>query len=61
MLYTSTVSFPNLGIGEFDISNIAFTIPGINKTAINNINAINNFLVFVILISLLFLSFVNKF
>jgi len=31
MLYTSTVSFPNLGIGEFDISNIAFTIPGIDK------------------------------
>ena len=28
MLYTSKISFPGLGIGEFNVDSVAFTIPG---------------------------------
>ena len=31
MEYSSTISFPGLGIGEFTVSNVAFHIPGIEK------------------------------
>jgi phosphatidylglycerol:prolipoprotein diacylglycerol transferase len=31
MLHISKVSFPGLGIGEFDVNSVAFTIPGINR------------------------------
>ncbi len=32
MLYTSKISFPGLGIGEFTVNSIAFTIPGTEIT-----------------------------
>lgn len=28
MLYTSKISFPGLGIDEFNVNSVAFTIPG---------------------------------
>jgi phosphatidylglycerol:prolipoprotein diacylglycerol transferase len=31
MLHISKVSFPGLGIGEFDVNSVAFTIPGIDR------------------------------
>ena len=30
MQYSSTISFPGLGIGEFTVSNVAFVVPGLN-------------------------------